>query len=39
MLGQGAAGDGRVARELARGRVTPRFRRALMRFLSAMGYR
>ena len=39
MLGRRAVGDRRVAREVARGRVTPAFRRALMRFLSSMGYR
>jgi hypothetical protein len=31
-------GDRRVAREVARGRVSRGFRRALMRFLSSMGY-
>jgi hypothetical protein len=39
LLGRRAVGDRRVAREVARGRVTPRFRRSLMRFLSSMGYR
>jgi hypothetical protein len=39
LLGRRAVGDRRVAHEVARGRVTARFRRALMRFLSSMGYR
>jgi hypothetical protein len=39
LLGRRAVGDRRVAREVTRGRVTPGFRRALMRFLSSMGYR
>jgi hypothetical protein len=38
LLGRRAVGDRRVAREVARGRVTPGFRRALMRFLRSMGY-
>jgi hypothetical protein len=39
MLGRRAVGDRRVAHEVARGRVSAGFRRALMRFLSSMGYR
>lgn len=39
LLGRRAVGDRRVEREVALGRVTAGFRRALMRFLSSMGYR
>jgi hypothetical protein len=39
VLGRRAAGDRRVAAEVARHRVTPAFRRALLRFLARMGYR
>ncbi|HEX2103609.1 MAG TPA: hypothetical protein VHF51_08145 [Solirubrobacteraceae bacterium] len=39
LLGRRAVGDRRVAREVAHGRVSAGFRRALMRFLSAVGYR
>jgi hypothetical protein len=39
LLGRRAVGDRRVEREVARGRVTAGFRRALMHFLSSMGYR
>jgi hypothetical protein len=39
VLGRRAVGDARVAHEVARGRITPGFRRALMRFLIRMGYR
>jgi hypothetical protein len=38
VLGRRAVGDRRVAREVARGRVSPGFQRRLMRFLSAVGY-
>jgi hypothetical protein len=39
VLGRRAAGDRRVAAEVARHRVTPAFRRALLRFLARTGYR
>ena len=39
MLGRRGVCDRRVAREVARGRVTAQFRGALMRFLRSMGYR
>jgi hypothetical protein len=39
LLGRRAVGDRRVEREVSRGRVTAAFRRALMGFLSSMGYR
>jgi hypothetical protein len=39
LLGRRRVGDERVAREVARGRVTAGFRRSLMRFLGRMGYR
>jgi hypothetical protein len=39
LLGHRAVGDRRVAREVARGRVTAGFRRTLMRFLARLGYR
>ena len=39
VLGRRSVGDRRVAREVARGRVSAGFRRALMRFLGSMGYR
>jgi hypothetical protein len=38
-LGGRAVGPRRVAREVARGRVSAGFRRALMRFLARTGYR
>ena len=39
LLGRRAVGDARVAHEVARGRVTAGFRRALLRFLARLGYR
>jgi hypothetical protein len=39
LLGRRAVGDRRVAAEVSRGRVSPGFRRALMRFLRRTGYR
>src|SRR3954470_5900073 len=39
LLGRRRVGDARVAREVARGRVSRAFRRALMRFLTRTGYR
>jgi hypothetical protein len=39
LLGRRAVGDRRIAAEVARGRVTAGFRRALLRFLGRMGYR
>src|SRR3954469_16812331 len=38
VLGRRRVGDVRVAREVARGRVTARFRRSLLRFLARTGY-
>src|SRR3954451_15133202 len=38
LLGRRRVGDARVAREVARGRVTSRFRRSLLRFLARTGY-
>jgi hypothetical protein len=39
LLGRRAVGDARIAREVARGRVSAGFRRALLRFLARLGYR
>lgn len=39
LLGRRAVGDRRIAREVALGRVTRGFRRALLRFLARTGYR
>ena len=39
MLGRRAVGERRVSAEVARGHVTPAFRRALRRFLDRLGYR
>ena len=39
LLGRRAIGDRRVAREVARGRVSAGYRRALLRFLLRTGYR
>jgi hypothetical protein len=39
VLGRRAVGDRRLANEVARGRVTPGFRRALLGFLTRLGYR
>jgi hypothetical protein len=39
LMGRRRVGDRRVAREVARGRVSAAFRRTLMRFLSRTGYR
>jgi hypothetical protein len=38
LLGRRAVGDKLLAHEVARGRVTPGFRRALLRFLGRLGY-
>jgi hypothetical protein len=38
LLGRRAVGDERVAHEVARGRVSPGFRRALLGFLGRLGY-
>ena len=39
LLGRRAVGDKRLADEVRRGRVSPGFRRALLRFLARLGYR
>jgi hypothetical protein len=39
LLGRRAVGDRRLAREVRRHRVSPAFRRALLRFLTRTGYR
>jgi hypothetical protein len=39
LLGRRAVGDRRIAREVARGRVTAGFGRAVLRFLARTGYR
>jgi hypothetical protein len=39
LLGRRAVGDRALAHEVARGRVSARFRRALLRFLARTGYR
>ena len=38
LLGRRAVGDKRLAAEVAKGRVSPGFRRALLRFLARLGY-
>ncbi len=39
MLGRRTVGDRRVSAEVARGHVSPGFRRELLRFLVRTGYR